>query len=189
MQERPELYFPRDIEWREWLEIHYCNYPKGINLVFYKLETKIPTMRWEEAVRVALCFGWIDSTVKSLGDGKRIQYFCPRNPKSNWSALNKRYVIELETQGLIHDAGYKMIEIAKQSGTWSAMDDVNNLIIPPALKAAFDLHPQAFENYNNFAPGYRKSYLGWLHHAKRPETKEKRIAEIIRLCNCNIKAR
>ena len=52
-------------------------------------------MRWEDAVKVALCFGWIDSTVKSLGNGKRQQYFCPRNPKSVWSAINKNYIIEL----------------------------------------------------------------------------------------------
>ncbi|MEP2937258.1 MAG: YdeI/OmpD-associated family protein [Gilvibacter sp.] len=187
--DRPELYFPRDVEWREWLSINYDQHPKGINLVMYKLETKIPSMRWEDAVRVALCFGWIDSTVKSLGAGKRIQYFCPRNPKSTWSALNKRYIKELEPQGLIHASGIKMIKLAKKTGTWSAMDDVENMVIPAILQAAFDANPLAFDNYNNFAPGYRKSYLSWLHQAKRPETKAKRIAEIIRLCNSNIKGR
>ena len=86
MEERPVLYFPRDVEWREWLSLNHDQYPKGVYLIFYKLETGIDTMRWEEAVRVAICFGWIDSTVKSLGAGKRRQYFCPRNPKSTWSA-------------------------------------------------------------------------------------------------------
>lgn len=187
--ERPELYFPRDVEWREWLFINYNQHPKGVNLVMYKLETKIPSMRWEEAVRVALCFGWIDSTVKSLGDGKRVQYFCPRNPKSTWSALNKRYIAELEPLGLIHEAGYKMIRMAKKTGTWSAMDKVDNMVIPPNLKEAFDRNPLAYKNYNSFAPGYRKSYLSWLYQAKRPETQIKRINEIIRLCNSNIKSR
>ena len=189
MEERSELYFPRDVEWRDWLEINHGQYPKGIYLIFYKLENNIPTMRWEEAVRVALCYGWIDSTVKSLGGGKRRQYFCPRNPKSNWSALNKKYITELEAAGLIHEAGYKMINLAKETGTWTAMDDVENGIVPPDLQKAFDSHPLAFENYNNFSRGYRKSYLSWLHSAKREETRQKRIAEIIELCASNIKSR
>ena len=90
----PELYFERDTDWYDWLLANHDQH-KAIYLIFYKLETGMPTMRWEEAVKVALCFGWIDSTVKSLGNGKRRQYFSPRNPKSTWSALNKKYIIEL----------------------------------------------------------------------------------------------
>lgn len=185
--EKPELYFPRALEWREWLHINHKEYPKGVHLIFYKLETNIPTMRWEDAVKVALCYGWIDSTVKSLGDGKRQQYFCPRNPKSTWSALNKSYIKALEQQGLIHPSGWKTIEIAKETGSWSAMDDVEDLIIPDDLQQAFNLNPSAFENYQNFAPGYRKSYLSWLHQAKRKETRDRRINQIIGLCGKNLK--
>jgi uncharacterized protein YdeI (YjbR/CyaY-like superfamily) len=146
-------------------------------------------MRWEEAVRVAICFGWIDSTVKGLGNGKRQQYFCPRNPKSTWSKLNKQYVDELEAEGLLHDSGYKTIHIAKESGKWSEMDDVDNLIIPKDLQKAFNSNPEANNNYKNFSPGYRKSYLSWLHSAKRQSTRDKRIFEIILLCEANVKQR
>ena len=104
--EKPELYFPRDVEWREWLHVNYDRHPTGIYLIMYKLELNVPSMRWEEAVKVALCYGWIDSTVKSLGNGKRRQYFCPRRPKSTWSKLNKTYIAELEPQGLIHESGW-----------------------------------------------------------------------------------
>jgi len=187
--QKPELYFPRDVEWRDWLHQNHQLHTKGIYLIFYKIETKVATMRWEEAVKVALCYGWIDSTVKSLGDGKRRQFFSPRNPKSTWSALNKKYIIELDSNGLIHKSGWKTIELAKNSGTWTAMDDVENLIIPEILKKAFSLHPIAFENYQNFAPSYRKGYLSWLYQAKREATKEKRISEIIKLCKANIKNR
>lgn len=187
--EKPELYFPRDIEWREWLEVNYSSQPQGVYLILYKLEANIPTMRWEEAVKVALCYGWIDSTVKNLGGPKRRQYFCPRNPKSTWSKLNKTYIETLDQAGLIHPSGWELIELAKTTGTWSAMEDVENGIIPPLLQNAFDMHPTAFENYLNFAPGYRKSYLSWLHSAKREETKAKRIAEIIKLCAANCKER
>ena len=184
----PELYFERDVEWYDWLLTNHDKHD-AVYLVFYKLETKIPTMRWEEAVKVALCFGWIDATVKSLGGGKRIQYFTHRNPKSTWSALNKKYIVELETAGLIQESGWKMINLAKETGTWTAMDDVENGVIPDNLQEAFDNNPIAFENFQNFSKGYRKSYLSWLHSAKRDATKEKRIAEIIRLCEANIKSR
>ena len=186
--EFPELYFERDVKWYDWLLANHNNY-KAVYLVFYKLETKIPTMRWEEAVKAALCFGWIDATVKSLGGGKRIQYFTHRNPKSTWSALNKKYIIELEEACLIQESGWKMINLAKETGTWTAMDDVENGVIPNNLQRAFDKNQKAFENHKNFSNGYRKSYLSWLNSAKREETKQKRITEIIRLCDANIKNR
>lgn len=188
MDNFPEIHFERDTDWYDWL-LNNHHKAKGINLIFYKLELNIPTMRWEEAVKVGLCFGWIDSTVKSLGNGKRRQYFCPRNPKSNWSALNKKHVKELIANDLMQEPGYKMIELAKETGTWSAMDDVENGIIPEDLQTAFNKNEHAFENYLNFSRGYRKSYLSWLHSAKREETRNKRILEIIRLCKANIKSR
>lgn len=185
---KPELYFKTDKAWRKWLSENYDS-SDGVYLIFYKLETKIPTMRWEEAVKVALCYGWIDSTVKSLGEGKRRQYFCPRNPKSVWSGLNKRYIEELSKSNLMHESGWKIIEIGKQNGSWTALDEVEKGIIPPDLKVAFDKNPIAFENYQNFAPSYRKSYLYWLNQAKRQETRDKRIAQIIDFCQKNIKSR
>ena len=146
----PELYFERDVDWYDWLLQNY-EATNGVYLIFYKLEMNIPTMRWEEAVKVALCFGWIDSTVKSLCYGKRRQYFTPRNPKSVWSALNKRYIIELEQDNLIHESGYDKINIAKQNGMWTFLDDVENLIIPNDLQNSFNANKRALEKYQNFA--------------------------------------
>ncbi|MDG1729192.1 MAG: YdeI/OmpD-associated family protein [Algibacter sp.] len=188
MEDYPEIHFERDTDWYDWLLNNY-NKANGVYLIFYKLELNIPTMRWEEAVKVALCFGWIDSKVQSLGNGKRCQYFSPRNPKGNWSALNKKYVKDLITNGLMHEAGYKMIDLAKQTGTWTAMDDVENGVIPIDLQQAFDKNKSAFKNYQNFARGYRKGYLSWLHSAKREETRKSRIIQIIELCANNIKSR
>ena len=189
MEKRPELYFPEAREWRDWLLRHHDSTPNGVYLIFFKLETEIPTMRWEEAVRVALCFGWIDSTVKSLGNGKRRQYFCPRNPKSSWSQLNKTYIEELEREGQIHPSGQAIIRQAKKNGAWNELDAVENGIIPPELQNAFDKNPIAWQHYQSFAPSYQKSYLYWLHGAKRPATRERRIDEIIRLCRDNKKSR
>ncbi|MCR8668543.1 YdeI/OmpD-associated family protein [Aestuariibaculum sp. M13] len=184
----PELYFKTDTEWRKWLHDNHSK-ATGIYLIFYKVDHENDSMRWEEAVKVALCYGWIDSTVKSLGDGKRRQYFTPRNPKSVWSALNKKYILELVADNLMHTSGLKTIEIAKGNGSWSALDDVENGIIPEDLQQEFDKHTEAYNNYLNFAPSYRKSYLYWLNQAKREATRKKRITEILQLCADNIKSR
>lgn len=183
-----ELYFKTDIEWRSWLEQNHAT-SNGVYLIFYKIENKQASMRWEEAVKVALCFGWIDSTVKSLGNGKRRQYFCRRKANSVWSALNKSYIKELKSKNLIHESGFEAIKIAKSNGSWTALDDVEKGIIPDDLQIAFNEHPQAYTNYESFAPSYRKSYLYWLNQAKRDATRQKRIDQIIKLCLLNKKSR
>lgn len=188
MRKIPELYFKDDSAWREWLMANHQK-EKGVYLIFYKVDHPSESMRWEEAVKVALCFGWIDSTVKSLGDGRRQQYFCPRKPKSVWSKLNKSYIKSLEKEGLMQPAGIEAIKIAKANGSWTALDDVENGIIPIDLAAEFETNPGAVANFNAFSRTYRKSYLYWLNQAKRPETRAKRIDEIIRLCQLNIKSR
>lgn len=188
MSEYPELYFKSHSEWRRWLETNNSSY-HGVYLIFYKVSHPELSMRWEEAVKVALCFGWIDSTVKSLGDGKRRQYFCRRKPKSVWSAVNKRYITELLKSDLMHESGLKSIEIAKKNGSWETLDAVENGIVPVDLQRAFTKNERAYTNYKNFAPSYRKSYLYWLHQAKRDATRQKRINEIIALCSKNIKSR
>lgn len=188
MSQIEKIYFKDDSEWRNWLLEHHST-SSGIHLIFYTIAHKMPSMRWEEAVRVALCFGWIDSTVKSLGDGKRQQYFCPRKPKSVWSRVNKQHLKELEAAGLIHESGYQSIEIAKENGSWTALDDVENGVIPNDLQNAFDENKKAWDNYQQFTRGQRKSYLYWLNQAKREETRQKRIAEIVALCEQGIKSR
>ncbi len=188
MAERPEIYFTTDIEWRIWLEKNHDTI-SGVYLIFYKVDSEMPSMRWEEAVKVALCFGWIDSTVKKLDEERRRQYFCPRNIKSVWSKLNKTYIKELIENDLMHLSGIEKIKIAKKNGSWTALDDVENLIIPKELQIAFDKNTTAFENYNSFAPSYRKSYLYWLNQAKRAQTRKNRIEQIVKLCEKNIKSR
>ncbi|RAJ12636.1 YdeI/OmpD-associated family protein [Arenibacter echinorum] len=188
MKEIEQFYFKSDVEWRAWLETNHAN-SNGVHLIFYKVAHEKDSMRWEDAVKVALCFGWIDSTVKSLGEGKRRQYFCPRKPKSVWSKLNKTYIKELKTQGEMHSSGVAKIKEAKVDGSWNAMDDVENGVIPEDLQLAFDVEPTAYVNYQGFAVSYRKSYLYWLYQAKREETRQNRIRDIISLCKKNKKAR
>ncbi|UJH67737.1 YdeI/OmpD-associated family protein [Allomuricauda sp. SCSIO 65647] len=188
MDEKKEHYFKNDTEWRTWLHENHAA-SSGIYLILYKVDHKNESMRWEEAVRVALCYGWIDSTVKSLGNGKRRQYFCPRKPKSVWSKVNKDHIKELTAAGLMHESGFEAIEVAKQNGSWSALDDVENGVVPEDLQNAFDKNPKAWNNFQSFTRGQRKSYLYWLNHAKREETRHKRIQEIVTLCAQGIKSR
>lgn len=188
MKNIPEYYFSNDSEWRKWLHENH-RVSDGIYLIFYKVEHKMDSMRWEEAVRVALCYGWIDSTVKSLGDGKRRQYFCPRKSKSVWSKVNKDHIRELTEKSLMHESGLSKIEYAKKDGSWTALDNVENGIIPEDLQKAFNKNKRGFENFQNFTRGQRKSYLYWLNQAKREETRQKRIDEIVSLSLKNIKSR
>lgn len=183
---KPQLYFKTDIDWRAWLNENHAT-SKGVYLILYKVSSNEPSMRWEEAVKVALCYGWIDSTVKRLDEERRQQYFTPRKPKSVWSKLNKSYIKELTKENLIHVSGKSSIKIAKENGSWDALNDVDNEVIPPNLQKVFDENPIAFKNYKGFAPSYRRSYLYWLYAAKREATQQKRIDEIIQLCTLNKK--
>jgi uncharacterized protein YdeI (YjbR/CyaY-like superfamily) len=188
LEEKELHYFKNAQEWRDWLHKHHAK-SKGVELVFYRVSSESESMRWEEAVQVAICYGWIDSTVRKLDDERRKQTFTPRKEKSVWSKLNKTYIEKLIAENLMHESGLKKIEIAKQNGSWTTLDHVEGQVIPDDLQAAFDNNTLAFENYLKFSPSYRKSYLYWLNHAKRAETRSNRILEIIRLCEQNIKSR
>ena len=188
MEEKEHLYFKNAQEWRTWLhDNHHTS--TGVYLIFYRVDSEQESMRWEEAVQVAICYGWIDSTVKRLDDERRRQMFTPRKDKSVWSKLNKTYIEKLIAENLMHESGLKKIAIAKTNGSWEALDHVEDLIVPQDLEAAFQQNKTALDNYNNFSKTYRKSYLYWLNQAKREETRQARIAEIVRLCEQNIKAR
>ena len=108
-------------------------------------------MRWEEAVQVAICYGWIDYTVRKLDDERRKQTFTPRKDKSVWSKLNKTYIEKLISENLMHESGLEKIKIAKQNG-WTSLDAVENQEIHDDLQVAFNYNKIAFGNYTNFSP-------------------------------------
>lgn len=188
MEEKELLYFKNAHEWREWLHNNHSS-SKGVHLVFYKVGSSNESMRWEDAVQVAICYGWIDSTVRKIDEERRRQMFTPRKDKSVWSKLNKSYIEKLTAQNLMHGSGLKKIETAKKNGSWESLDAVESLEIPKDLESAFAKNKTASDNYQKFSPSYRKSYLYWLNQAKREETRTARILEIIRLCEQNIKSR
>ena len=188
MSNKPLLYFKNHIEWRNWLHENHETHTV-VELVFYKVTSEFESMRWEEAVKVAICYGWIDSTVRKLDDDRRKQTFTPRKDKSVWSKVNKNYIEDLIANNLMHESGLKKIEIAKQNGSWESLDAVENLEVPEDLQMEFNKNEVAFENYSNFSKSYRKSFLYWLSQDKKPETRQNRINEIVSLCEKNIKSR
>ena len=188
MIQKETYYFKTPEEWRDWLHENHSS-SKGVQLIFYKVNSNFTSMRWEEAVQVALCYGWIDSTVRKLDDERHTQVFTPRKDKSVWSKVNKTYVEFLIKGNLMHESGLVKIETAKKNGSWTSLDAVENLSIPEDLKQAFDTNRTAFTNYNNFSPSYRKSYLYWLNQAKREATRKDRIYQIIVLCSQNKKSK
>jgi uncharacterized protein YdeI (YjbR/CyaY-like superfamily) len=188
LEEKELLYFRNAQEWREWLHNNHHS-STGVHLIFYKVSSNKESMRWEDAVQVAICYGWIDSTVKSLDNERRRQMFTPRKDKSVWSRLNKTYIEKLTANNLMHESGLKKIETAKKNGSWESLDAVESLEMPKDLEAAFSKNKIALDNYNGFSPSYRKSYLYWLNQAKREETRSTRVTEIIKLCEQNIKSR
>lgn len=174
-------------EWRKWLQKNHT-YEKSVWLILYKKQSDTPSVNYTEAVEEALCYGWIDSVANKRDEKSYYQYFAQRNPKSNWSKSNKERVEKLEAAGLITEAGYTMIQIAKENGTWDALDAVDNLIVPPDLEEQFQANTKAHHNWNGFSASARRGILEWISNAKRPETRNKRIAETVSLAAQNIKA-
>ncbi|HMN90158.1 MAG TPA: YdeI/OmpD-associated family protein [Saprospiraceae bacterium] len=174
-------------EWRKWLEKNHQS-EKSVWLIIYKKESETPSVFYPEAVDEALCFGWIDSKPNKRDEHSYYQFFAKRNPKSNWSKVNKEKVIKLIEQELMRPAGFEMIEIAKQNGAWTALDEVENITIPEDLQKLFLKNQMAFENWENFPRSSKRGILEWILNAKKPDTRQKRIKETVALAEKNIKA-
>lgn len=175
------LYFKDRSEWRKWLEKNHEIFHE-VWLIYYKKHTGKPRIPYDDAVEEALCYGWIDSTVKRIDEKKYCQKYTPRRKGSIWSDLNKKRVKKLSGLGLIQESGKKKIREAKKSGMWDR--EYPSMVRPeysPELSEALDKDPAAKENYNKLAPSKRKMYIAWIASAKKMETRIKRTSEAINL--------
>ncbi|OOG77618.1 YdeI family protein [Algoriphagus sp. A40] len=188
MQENAiEIFYPANLTaWRNWLEANHVS-KQAVWLVFYNKNSKIKSISWSEAVDVALCFGWIDSKKISIDKETSHQFFSKRKPKSTWSKINKNKVEKLTEQGLMTEAGFACIETAKQNGSWTILDEVEELVIPADLEAEFADKPDSKDFFLSLSKSVRKIILSWLVFAKTAETRQKRIAEIIESADQNLK--
>ena len=154
-----ELIEPRNREqWRAWLERNADSAP-SVWLALGKKGGTVTTLTYDEALEEALCFGWIDSLVRKLDDQRYKQLFARRKPRSNWSRINKEKVARLEAAGKMTPAGRAAIELAKANGSWTALDHVEDGIVPDDLAAALAANPDALSNFDSFTAAQRKMYL------------------------------
>ena len=182
-----EDYCPYDKQdWRKWLELNH-NKKEAVWLIFYKKKSPNYNLNWSESVDEALCFGWIDSVKKTIDTEKYIQYFSKRKAKSNWSKINKDKVKILIEQELMKEEGYKSIEIAKENGSWTILDEVEALVIPEDLKEEFVNYKGSMEYFDSLSNSAKKILLHWVVSAKRNETRQKRILEIAENASENLK--
>lgn len=181
------IYCKNQDEWRTWLEKNH-NIIKEIWLVYYKKHTKKPTVLYNEAVEEALCFGWIDSIIKSIDEETYMQKYTPRNDKSMWSLVNKKRVEKLIQEKKMTKAGLEKIEAAKKNGKWEKTNTPKDkLIMPENLFLALLKNPTALSNFENFSPSNRQIYIGWILSAKREETIQKRIDIVVQRSENNEK--
>lgn len=181
MDQAIEAFYPKNRqEWRDWLQINHDR-KQSIWLIYYKKKSNIPTVTYSEAVDEALCFGWIDSKSKPLDDEKFMQFFSKRKAKSVWSKVNKEKIERLTKEGLMTKAGFDIIEIAKQNGSWTILDEVEALIIPKDLNDEFENRPKAKAYFLSLSRSDKRNILQWLILAKRQETRQNRISEIVEL--------
>jgi len=170
-----ETFYPSSRKaWRQWLKENHRT-KQSVWLVCYKKKTNVPTISWSDAVDEALCFGWIDSTRRSLDADTFIQFFAKRKASSTWSKVNKAKVEQLISAKRMTKAGLESIEVAKQNGSWIILDEVEEGVIPKDLNKAFKTHKGAKDFFMSLSNSVRKMILQWLVLAKREETRKKRI--------------
>jgi uncharacterized protein YdeI (YjbR/CyaY-like superfamily) len=175
MKELPTLDIRNRREWRAWLGKHHASSP-GIWLVFHKGHTGVKSIPYEDAVREALCFGWIDSLIKRLDDDRYALKFTPRKPTSKWSDLNRKRWADLKAARLLTEAGLAAAPTGNRYAAKPAIPD-----LPAYIATALKANPKAWRVFQDLAPTYRRHFVVWIHIAKRPETREKRIRESIAL--------
>ena len=173
-----QVYIPDRKAWREWLQENHDRV-KSIWPVHDKMSNPDNKLSYEDIVQEALCFGWIDSTVKKLDEKRSMIYLSVRKPKSIWAQSNKDRVEKLIKNGLMTRPGLVTIERAKADGSWTAFDAVEDLIMPDELRRVLEKNETAAKNFKSFSPFLKKQILYFIYSAKQTETRIKRIEKIL----------
>ncbi len=176
-----ESIYPKNREeWREWLRANH-QIKDNIWLIYYKKNSGVPSISYSDAVDEALCFGWIDSKSKPIDSKSYMQFFSKRKETSVWSKINKEKVKKLMDSGLMEAAGISIIEKAKLNGSWNILDEAEALFRPDDLEKEFQKYPKALEYFTSLSRSDQRNILQWLVLAKRAETRQNRIIEIVDL--------
>ena len=172
--------------WREWLAAHHQDRTL-VWLLLHKKHVQEPSVRYEEAVEEALCWGWIDGLTNRWDERSYALRFTPRNPGSVWSESNVGRVERLIAQGLMTPAGMALVDEAKRRGTWDRAASGRLDITPPDLEAALTGVPAAAARWQEWPSSPRRQYIYWVLDARRPETRARRIADVVRRAAAGLK--
>ncbi len=174
-------FFETPSDFRDWLEDNH-NTEDVLWVKYYKVATGKPSMRWEESVREALCFGWIDGLRKSIDDESYKIRFTPRNPDSHWSKKNIGMVEELIEAGRMEPPGMRAFEQMDEDNAEQASYEQEAVELKKEYKDKIKANDEAWEFFRELAPGYTKTSVHWVMSAKQEKTRQRRLKILIESC-------
>jgi uncharacterized protein YdeI (YjbR/CyaY-like superfamily) len=173
------VFFATPEEFREWLEKNHAT-ERELLVGFYKKGSGKPSMTWPESVEQALCFGWIDGVRRGVDDESYTIRFTPRKPTSTWSRVNLEKVEELKRRGLMRPAGLRAYEERREAKTGVySYEQREAAALPAEYEERLRSNPLAWEDWTARPPSYRKAAVWWVVSAKREETRERRLSQLI----------
>ncbi|EOQ89663.1 bacteriocin-protection protein, YdeI/OmpD-associated family [Leptospira yanagawae serovar Saopaulo str. Sao Paulo = ATCC 700523] len=174
--------FSSQKEWKDWLSVHFDSIDDGIWLRIFKKDSGIKTITYDEALEEALCFGWIDSQKKKYDETSWIQKFTPRRAKSIWSKRNREKVEKLIKEKRMQPSGLKEVEAAKKDGRWEkAYDSQSNMEMPKDFLVQLKKNKKAHEFFQSLNKSNHFAIAWRLQTAKKPETREKRMKQLLEM--------
>ena len=178
-KEMPVISFASLEGWRKWIAENHAK-SNGVWLRFFKKDSGEKTVTYSEALEEALCYGWIDGQVNKFDDQSYIQRFTPRRPKSIWSKRNTEKAERLIREGRMKKAGMEQVELAKADGRWQqAYDSSTNMKLPEDFLHELSKNKKAKTFFDGLNKANQYAIAWRLQTAKKPETREKRLKEII----------
>lgn len=171
-------FFETADSFRAWLRKNH-NSAKELHVGYYKKHTGRPSMTWPESVAVALCFGWIDGIRRRLDDDSYAIRFTPRRPRSQWSAVNVHLMAELEAAGKMTSAGRAVFQARPDPDSDGYTSEENEWALDSPRLRSFKKKKAAWKFFETQPPGYRKKVIGWIMSAKKEETKDRRLAQLV----------
>ncbi len=177
--ELPIHYFERKQDWTAWLNKNHASSP-GVWLQLAKKSADVSSVSYDEAIEIALCFGWIDGQKQAHSDQFWLQKFTRRSEKSVWSKINRDKALALIETGKMKPAGLKEIERAKSDGRWdAAYDSSSKATVPIDFQSALDSNASAKAFFGTLDSRNRYAVLFRIQTAKKAETRAKRISQFI----------